>query len=109
MGEGLACELELFAEALRLQTVGVARTGELEMLRSLVGRYPEQARAYLVEVEGTRCTQSPAQFAPAPDCAGLGGRVPAGEDGMRPQTLGLLEAGSPSPISPWRADWCGGY
>jgi hypothetical protein len=50
MSEGLARELELFAAALRLPTIGVTQAGELELLRSLVGRYPEQARAFLEEM-----------------------------------------------------------
>jgi hypothetical protein len=51
---GLARELELFREALALPTVGVAQAGELEVLRSLVRRYPEQARAYLAELGPAR-------------------------------------------------------
>lgn len=55
MGEGLARELELFRQALALPTVGVAQVDDdLELLRSLVRRYPEQARAYLAEWEPTR-------------------------------------------------------
>lgn len=49
MTDGLARELELFAAALRLPTVGVTQAGELELLRSLVGRYPEEVRAFLEE------------------------------------------------------------
>jgi hypothetical protein len=51
MDEGLARELELFRQALELPTVGMAQVGDLAALRSLVRRYPEQARAYLAEVE----------------------------------------------------------
>jgi hypothetical protein len=54
MDDGLARELELFAAALRLPTIGVTQTGELELLRSLVGRYPEQARTYLEEMQQER-------------------------------------------------------
>jgi hypothetical protein len=50
MDEGLAREFALFREALALPTVGVHQVGELEVLRSLVRRYPEQARAYLAEL-----------------------------------------------------------
>jgi hypothetical protein len=51
MADGLERELELFAAALRLPTIGVTQTGELELLRALVRRYPEQARAYLAEMQ----------------------------------------------------------
>jgi hypothetical protein len=51
MDEGLARELELFRQVLELPTVGMTQVGDLETLRSLVRRYPEQARTYLTELE----------------------------------------------------------
>jgi hypothetical protein len=52
--QAMARELALFREALELPTVGMAQVGDLELLRSLVRRYPGQARAYLAELEGAR-------------------------------------------------------
>jgi hypothetical protein len=52
MAEGLAREMELLAEVLRLPTVGMAQVGDLEMLRSLIHRYPGEARRYVDELYG---------------------------------------------------------
>jgi hypothetical protein len=48
--EGAEAPVVMFREALEFPTVGYSQVGDVELLRSLVHRYPEQTRAYLTEL-----------------------------------------------------------
>lgn len=51
MADDLARELALFRQALSLPSIGYSQVSEIEQLRALIARHPDQARHILDELE----------------------------------------------------------